>query len=295
MEIRNLYSFVRVAELGSFTKAADYLGYTQSSISFQIKQLEIEFGCLLFERINHTILLTDEGKRLLEYAHKILQVSDECKQAMSVDDSLNGMIHVVTPDSICDDMIKTNYLDFSKHYPGIKLKFTTADTKDMFMMLDQNKADVILTLDSHFYDRNYIVAKEKKVNMHFVAGVENPLASEKDVLLEEVLEFPMFLTEKNMGYRRIFEEELAKKSIEVVPELEIGRTDLIIKLLENSNGISYLPDFVTAQKVASGKLAYLNIADFNTDVWKQLIYHKNKWMSRVLKAFIEYVIYKEFD
>ena len=295
MEIRNLYSFVRVAELGSFTKAADFLGYTQSSISFQIKQLESEFGCLLFERINHTIILTDEGKRLLEYAHKILNISDECKQAMSIDDSLNGMIHVVTPDSICDDMIKKNYLDFSKHYPDIKLKFTTADTKDMFMMLDHNKADVILTLDNHFYDRNYIVAKEKKVNMHFVAGANNPLASKEGVSLEDVMKFPMFLTEKNMGYRRIFEEELAKKSIEIEPALEIGRTDLIIKLLENSNGISYLPDFVTASKVESGKLVYLDIPDFKTDVWKQLIYHKNKWKSRIFKSFIEYVMRKEFD
>ncbi|MBO5769833.1 MAG: LysR family transcriptional regulator [Spirochaetales bacterium] len=295
MEIRNLYSFVRVAEMGSFTKAADYLGYTQSSISFQIKQLEEEFGCLLFERINHTILLTGEGKCLLEYAHKILQLSEESKQALRINDSLNGMIHVATPDSICEDMIKRDYLEFSRLYPEIKLKFTTADTKDMFMMLDQNKADVILTLDSHFYDRNYIVAREKRVNMHFVSGAQNPLSHEKNVPLTKIVEYPLFLTEKNMGYRRLFEEELAKRSIEVVPALEIGRTDLIVKLLEKSNGISYLPDFVTSEKVASGKLRYLDIQDFETEVWKQLIYHKNKWMSRILKTFIEYLISKEFD
>ena len=163
------------------------------------------------------------------------------------------------------------------------------------MMLDHNKADVILTLDNHFYDRNYIVAKEKKVNMHFVAGANNPLASKEGVSLEDVMKFPMFLTEKNMGYRRIFEEELAKKSIEIEPALEIGRTDLIIKLLENSNGISYLPDFVTASKVESGKLVRLDISDFKTDVWKQLIYHKNKWKSRIFKSFIEYVMREEFD
>ena len=98
-----------------------------------------------------------------------------------------------------------------------------------------------------------------------------------------------------MGYRRIFEEELAKKSIEIEPALEIGRTDLIIKLLENSNGISYLPDFVTASKVESGKLVRLDISDFKTDVWKQLIYHKNKWKSRIFKSFIEYVMREEFD
>ena len=294
MEIRNLYSFVRVAEMGSFTKAADFLGYTQSSISFQIKQLEQELKCLLFERINHTILLTDEGRKLLEYAHAILQLSNECKQALSGSDQVRGLIHVVTPDSICEDMIRSNYLDFSARYPEIRLKFTTADTKDMFAMLDQNKADVILTLDSHFYDSNHIVAKEKKVNMHFVAGKDNPLAGKKNISLQEITRFPLFLTEKNMGYRRIFEQELEKRSIEVTPALEIGRTDLIVTLLERSEGISYLPDFVTDEMLKSDRLVYLDIQDFDTDIWKQLIYHKNKWMSQALKVFIDYVKTREF-
>lgn len=294
MEIRNLYSFVRVAELGSFTKAAEFLGYTQSSISFQIKQLENEFECLLFERINHTIVLTDEGKRLLEYAHRILQLSDEYKQTLGGSDIPSGMIHVVTPDSICEDMIKTNYLDFSAHYPEIKIKFTTADTKEMFQMLDQNKADVVLTLDSHYYDTSYVIAREEKIKMHFIAGCNHPLAQKKDIRLDEIISYPLFLTEKNMGYRRIFDEELAKKSIEVIPALEIGRTDLIIRLIQDSFGISYLPDFATKEAVASGDIVYLDIKDFDTDIWKQLIYHKNKWMSRALKSFISYVSAHEF-
>ena len=68
MEIRNLLTFVQVAELNSFTKAAKLLDYSQSTVSFQIKQLETELGCLLFERINHTLLLTDKGRELLDYA-----------------------------------------------------------------------------------------------------------------------------------------------------------------------------------------------------------------------------------
>ena len=71
MELRNLITFTHVAELGSFTKAAEQLGYSQSTISFQIKQLEEELGCLLFERINHTISLTVRGRELVSYAHQV--------------------------------------------------------------------------------------------------------------------------------------------------------------------------------------------------------------------------------
>ena len=68
MEIRNLITFVQVAELNSFTKAAKALGYSQSTVSFQIKQLETELNCMLFERINHTISLTEKGREVLAYA-----------------------------------------------------------------------------------------------------------------------------------------------------------------------------------------------------------------------------------
>ena len=80
MELRNLTTFIHVAELGGFTKAAEQLGYSQSTISFQIKQLEEELGCLLFERINHTITLTQRGHELVLYAHKILELADEFKE-----------------------------------------------------------------------------------------------------------------------------------------------------------------------------------------------------------------------
>ena len=80
MEIRNLITFVHVAELNSFTKAAKLLGYSQSTISFQIKQLETELNCLLFERINHTITLTEKGREVLEYAQKVSHLTEEFKQ-----------------------------------------------------------------------------------------------------------------------------------------------------------------------------------------------------------------------
>jgi DNA-binding transcriptional LysR family regulator len=87
---------------------------------------------------------------------------------------------------------------------------------------------------------------------------------------------------------------MAKHSIELLPVLEISRTDIITKLICESDRISFLPDFVTEKLVAEGKLVYLNVTDFDAHIWKQLIYHKNKWMSEALKAFIDYVKEVEF-
>ena len=295
MELRNLITFIHVAELGNFTKAAEQLGYSQSTISFQIKQLEDELECLLFERINHTITLTERGHELVSYAHQIRTLTDDFKESLSKEEACNGHIHIVTPDSVCEDMISSRYIDFHSKYPGISIKFTTADTSAMFDMLDHNEADAIITLDSHSYRKDYVIVKEEPLPMHFVTNVGSKFANKKNLKMKDIINEPFILTEYGQGYRRVFDKELAKKSLDITPILEIGRTDIITRLLTQSNMISYLPDFVTKEFVEAGELCYLDICDMEIDIWKQLIYHKNKWLSKSLKTVIEYIKSHEFS
>ncbi len=295
MELRNLITFIHVAELGSFTKAAEQLGYSQSTVSFQIKQLEEELDCLLFERINHTITLTERGRELVSYAHQIRVITDEFKENINREEELSGHIHIVAPDSICDDIINSYYMNFHKKHPSISIRFTTGDSSLMLDMLDHNKADVIITLDRRLYNKDYIIAKEQPLSMHFVASTKSKFAGAKRLSVKDIMSEPFILTEYGQGYRRVFDRELAKMSLEITPVLEIGRTDIITKMLAESNMISFLPDFVTKDLIASGKLCFLDICDIKVDIWKQLIYHKNKWMSKSLKAFLDFVKQEEFS
>ena len=294
MELRNLITFIHVAELGSFTKAAEQLGYSQSTVSFQIKQLEEELGCLLFERINHTITLTERGHELVSYAHGVRALMDEFKESLTKEE-LSGSIHIVTPDSICDDMINSHYIDFHEKYPSISIRFTTGDSALMLDMLDHNEADFIITLDSRLYNKDYIIAKEQPLSMHFVANAASKFAGKKKLSVKDIIDEPFILTEHGQGYRRVLDRELAKMSLEITPVLEIGRTDIITAMIAGNNMVSFLPDFVTKDLVDSGVLCYLDVCDIHIDIWKQLIYHKNKWMSKSLKTFIDYVKENEFS
>jgi len=295
MELRNLITFIHVAELGSFTKAAEQLGYSQSTISFQIKQLEDELDCLLFERINHTITLTERGHELVSYAHQVRALTEDFKENLVKEKECNGHIHIVTPDSVCEEMINSHYVDFHRKYPHISVKFTTADTTAMFEMLDHNEADVIITLDSHSYRKDYIIAQEEPLSMHFVANARSKFADKRNLKMKDIVNEPFILTEYGQGYRRVFDKELAKKSLDIMPALEIGRTDVITHILAKSDMISYLPDFVTKDLIEAGELCYLDVIDMEIDIWKQLIYHKNKWISKSLKTFIEYIKSHEFS
>ncbi len=294
MEIRNLITFVQVADLGSFTKAAKVLDYAQSTISFQIKQLESELNCLLFERIGHTITLTEEGRELLSYARQITRLTDEFEQSRGEAGAPEGLLRMAAPDSVCEEMISNNYAHFHSLYPGLALRFINTDTDTMFRMLAQNEVDLVVTLDTHIYQSEFIIAKEEPVNMHFVTGANSPYANLGKVSVRDIVDAPFLLTEKRISYRRSLDEALAKMSLEIQPILELGRTDVITRLLENGTGISFLPDFVTDRMVEQGRLCYIDVTDIDVSIWKQLIHHRNKWISPALRVLMEYIQKMEF-
>ncbi len=288
MDIRNLISFVHVAEMNSFTKAADFLGYSQSTVSFQIKQLETEFGCQLFERINHTVTLTQKGRELLEYAHKINKLTDEVKENMTNENAVSGSLHIATADSLCAPLIKGHFSSFCEKHPAISIKLTCAGTDEMFRMLDCNEADAIITLDSHIYNTDYIVAKEEKVAVHFVASpalIKNP---EKIKKISDLLSYPFILTEKNMSYRRLLDVQLARMYCEIKPVLEIGSAEVIAEIVAQGTAVSLLPDYIVREKVEKGELIILNVEDIEIEIWKQLLYHRRKWVSKQLSLFVEH-------
>lgn len=295
MDMKQLKTFLYVAELNSFTQAADKLGYSQSTVSFQIRRLEEELDCTLFERINHTVILTDQGRKVLEYARKIEKMTKELKGSMQRKDEISGNIRLAMADSLCDAFFNEDFKEFRRRYPGIILKIMTGGTEEMFRLMNQNEADAILTLDSHVYDMRYVIAREEEVGIHFVAGKDCPLIKKRMVSIEEIIRYPLVLTEKGMSYRRLMDEKLAEKSLEVRPVLELGSTRLISSLVEQNVGISFLPDYVTETKRKEGKLFCVNVKDFEIKLWKQLLYRRDKWVSPPLEAVLAYCIEENFS
>lgn len=295
MDIKNLLTFIHVAELNSFTKAAEKLGYSQSTVSFQIKQLETELNSQLFERINHTIALTEKGREVLKYAHRISKLTQELEADMQDEKTVKGHIRLAMADSLCNSLLSEDFSAFREQYPGITLKIFAAGTEEMFRLMNHNEADAILTLDHHFYDAEYVIVREEKAAAHFVADPKHPLCRRTSISVEELVHYPFLLTEKGMSYRRMMDEKLAEMSLEIRPVLEIGSTDLICSLVEQGVGISFLPDYVTEKKVREGKLAYLHVEHFEIEVWKQLLYHRDKWVSPQMESVLQYCVEREFQ
>ena len=286
MDIRNLTTFVHVAELGNFSRAAERLGYSQPTISVQIRQLEEELGFRLFDRIGHAVRLTDKGRETLAYAQQVCILCQQMIEENSEDDERETLIRVATSDSLSESLIFECFPIICNKYPNIHLEVTTAGTDDLLRMLDHNEADIVCTVDNHIYKTNYKIAGEKKVGVHFIVPVESSLANNTVLTKEELLKQTMLLTEKGMSYRRMMDEWLAKASLEVRPTLEAGQTDLICSLVEKGIGCSFLPDFVTEKAANRGTIKRMEAEGFEPDLWKQILYHREKWVSPSMQTVL---------
>ena len=294
MDLKNLTTFLHVAELSSFTRAGAVLGYSQSTVSFQIKQLETELGFALFERVNHTVALTEKGRQVLAYAHQVSRLTAQFRDSIQKEAPLSGRIRLAMSDSLCNSLLADRFCAFRERYPGIALKIIAAGTQEMFRLLDHNEVDAVMTLDSHIYHAGYVIVREEKVDTHFVAAPSHPLAGREALRVEELVRQPFVLTEKGMSYRRLLDEKLAQRSLEIRPVLELGDAHLICDLVEQGVGISFLPDFVTKKAVERGGLCHLPVRDFTVDIWKQLLHHRDKWISPQLDSVLQYCVDKEF-
>ena len=287
MDIKNLNTFIQVAELGSFSKAGERLGYSQPTISVQIKQLEQELGAKLFDRVGHMVRLTDKGQDTLLYAQEILRLSQQMSDPSSAETLTT--IRLATADSLCIPLLGKMFSGLRAAHPNIAVHLTTAGTGELFRLLDHNEVDLVCTLDTHIYNNSYVIAAEERIGVHFVVASQHPLAQKGALTKADLLQEDFLLTERGMSYRRLLDEWMARDSLQIQPVLEAGSADLILTLVEQGAGISFLPDYATAAAAERGSIVRLDAQDFRPELWVQLLYHKNKWLSRPMQAMLDHL------
>ena len=287
MDTNVLKTFIAVCEYSGFSAAAKELGYTQSTVSSQIKQLEKELDVRLFDRYYHKINLTEKGVLVLQQARNILNAQAKMLDSLNSAESIEGEIRLSMSSSVCSRYFKNDFLRFHHQYPEIKVEITENGTEQMFDKLRKNETDLVFTLDRHIYDSDFIICAEQEEQVHFIAAADNPV-TDCSWELSEISQNEFVLTEQAMSYRKILNETLASQSLEIRPVLEIGNPIQICELVKNSSLLSFLPDFISEKYVNDGQIKRLDVAGCPVTVWTQLLLHKNKWRSPAMNVFIEF-------
>lgn len=295
MELREIKTFLQVANLNSFCKAAQKLGYSQAAVTVQIKQLETELNVRLFDRIGKQTTLTHEGEIFYEYAADIIRDITHVKNILSDSAELTGRLVIGTIESICASLFPALIKEFHRLYPKVNVNIVIDSPATLLNMMNNNTIDIVYFLDRRMYDAKWIKVLEKPENILFTASRNHPLSGKQKLEIDRVILEPIILTEKDASYRFILEQYLAAEGKKLRPYLEIGNTEFIVKILREQEAISFLPEFAVHKDLEEGSLTTLDVKDFHMRTWRQIVYHKDKWISREMKAFIELVSRMEED
>ena len=287
MELREIATFLQVAQLKSFSKAAKQLGYSQAAVTIQVKQLEKELNVHLFDRIGKQTTLTHQGAVFFEHAAAIMRDLECARDAVTEATELTGSLCLGTIESICASIFPPLLKEYHRLYPRVNVSIITDSPGTLLDMMNSNAIDIVYFLDKRMYDDKWIKVLEEPEDIVFVSSVNHPFSGRKDLDLSQVIGQPFILTEKNASYRFILEQYLASQDMTIRPFLEIGNTEFIINLLRANMGVSVLPRFTILSDIESGCLAALNVKDFHMQTWRQIVYHKDKWVTREMNAFIE--------
>jgi DNA-binding transcriptional LysR family regulator len=287
MEFRQLKTFVTTVKHLSFTKAANDLGYAQSTITGHIQALEEEFATMLFERIGKQVKLTKDGEHLYPYAEHILKLSEEAKDLLSSSATPKGPLTVGIPESLCMHRLSDILHEFRSSYPQVEISLRLDTCSGYQAHLRKNTIDISFFLDRPCSDHDLITHILFEEPMAVIAAPNHPLAQKPEVTASDLSGQALILTEDGCSYRRIFESILTQASAKPASILGVTSNEAIKKFISNGWGIGFLPYITIEQELVNNQLVALPWTGPAFDIWAQLVYHKEKWLSPALKAFID--------
>ena len=159
MELKNIHTFIKVAEFQNFTKASAELGYAQSTVTMQIQQLENELHANLFERNGKRIRLSAAGQEFLKYAYQISKYETMAINHFHRTEEPEGNLNIGIMETLCSSEYTDLFYTFQEKYPKISLRLEVVTTLKAMEDLDKGIFDVIFLLDKTIIRPNWKTAR----------------------------------------------------------------------------------------------------------------------------------------
>ncbi|KEQ24936.1 LysR family transcriptional regulator [Paenibacillus tyrfis] len=287
MELRQLITFRTVASTLNFSRAAAALNYVPSNVTMQMQALEAELGVRLFDRLGKQLILTDAGTRFLSYVEQMLNTLDEARTNVCDSGRLTGTVTVSANEILCAYRLPAVFRRFREHYPGIRLIFRPFSNDELKQSLYDGKADVVFFLDEPVRSTGLCTESLLQEPFRLLVAPNHPLLQWKELLPEHFQGELFLLNEKGCTYRTLFERSLAMDGIDSSIHLEFSSAEAIKQCAMAGIGIAFLPEIAAATELERGELIALPWAMPDLRVATQMLWHKEKWLSPAIEAFLE--------
>ena len=286
LNFRQLMVFYEVAKTGSLSSAAENLFLTQPAVTWQIKNLEESLGLKFFERSGRKIMLTGEGKVLYDFADQIFRLAHQAEEAIEdLKDSKLGTLRIDSVFTFGDYYLPVVLDEFHKKYPKIELLVNTGNTSQVIENTLLRKNDIAFV--ASYPENDKLVAQEFISDL--LVGIvfpDHPFAMRESITLRELHGQPCILREQGSSPRKILDELFKKKGVSPAVIMELASTLAIKKAVESGLGMAILSRQAVREEVQAHLLRELRFADEEIIYKFYLIHHKDKYFSKILRAFI---------
>lgn len=230
----------KIVEVGSFSKAAELLGYTQPALSQMIASLERELNIKLLYRSSHRVCLTVEGERIFPALQKAvaqyLSMQEIIKEIQGLE---TGVIRIGTLSSVSCHWLPQLIGGFQKQYPNVAFVLHQGDNNSIPEWVRMGEVDFGF-VNMSVYNGKAAFLKEGEYRA--VLPVQNPLSGQEYVTLSQLAEYPFLVIEEGSFSRPM--EAFRELSLQPKVRLRVHDDYSILSMVESGLGVSILPELV---------------------------------------------------
>jgi DNA-binding transcriptional LysR family regulator len=289
MEVRQLQTFCILAEELNFTRTAERVHTVQSNVTAQIKSLEAELGSPLFDRLAKRVLLTEAGHRFLPYAEKALAAMDQGHRAVKLGTEPAGPLHIGAPESVLAYRLPEVLKLFRKRYPKVELIFRPDSDDKLTDALESGKLDLAISMSDVIDGEQLCSIRMRSEDIYLFGTPDHPLSKAKKVYPKDLVDQTLLLTETGCGYRKKLDMQLASANIRPQHITEFSSVEAIKQCVHAGMGLGLLPEIVIASELKKRHFAVLNWNGAKMSIATHIVWHKDKWMSPGMQAFLDVV------
>ena len=283
MDFDQLNTFLEVARLSSFSKAAETCFRTQPAISSQIRALEEEVGAKLFDRSGGKVSLTQPGKAFQKYAEQQMEARKQMIAALAEMEKVpRGELVVGANEGTCLHILPEVFAEFKKQYPGVAVSIRRSERAKVLENIIDNSVDFGV-ISIPVSDNRLTVVTIHRDELMLIAAAGHPLARMKSGSIAEAAKFPLLLPKVGRT-RDALEELFHERGLKPNISMELDSSELLKRFVAADVGVGFIARSNVVEDVKAGVLAAVPIRDL------ALVFRKDKALSRAALAFIDIAV-----
>lgn len=291
MDLQWLITFKAILETGSFTSAADKLGYTQSTVTSHIHQLEQELSVKLFDKIGRNMYLSEAGRVALPKIDQITDLMMQLKMQNSPDELYTGKLRLAIVETILQNKMQPVLKQFMDRAPNVEVQIINTSCYTAREALKRGEVDIgLLYLDVAGRRRDDLLTETPlaEIPMALVGSGTHEVGWDMEKALPSSAQ-TYYFNDPKCVFHDIYKAYLERHGLSVGSTMALGSIDTQLKMIENGSGISYLPRYVVEDRLARGSLRELPINTEENTVYIAYSVHKNKSISPSMALFIDLI------